>query len=60
MIEKDVYFTFITFGNSTKVTAIDSETGIEVCIISPSSLSKYEMQQAALRKLLYMKGQKSG
>jgi hypothetical protein len=45
---------FIQFGDYMKVSAIDEETGIEAVSILPSSLSKNEMQIAAIRKLKYV------
>jgi tRNA G37 N-methylase TrmD len=51
---------FIRFGEYVKVSAVDEETGIEAVSILPGTLSKMEMQEAALRKLQYvMKKKKS-
>lgn len=50
----EVFFTFVTVGASTKITAIDSKTGREVCVIAPTSLQQSQMQTLALNKLQKM------
>jgi hypothetical protein len=49
--KREVYFEFTAIGNSVKVTAIDSLTGIEVSAMGPASASQADMQQLALQKL---------
>lgn len=49
--EEGYIFTFHRIGIHVKVTAIDEETGIEVCTITPYTLSQKDMQTVALRKL---------
>ncbi len=49
--DREVYFEFIAIGNTVKVTAIDSLTGIEVSTIGPTSASQADMKQLALQKL---------
>lgn len=51
MSEKEVYLEYIQFGPQVKVTAIDPDTGIEVCIIAPATASKSEMNRVAIDKL---------
>jgi hypothetical protein len=47
----EVYFEFVAIGNVVKVTAIDSQTGIEVSAMGPTSASQADLQQLALQKL---------
>ncbi len=47
----EVYFEFVAIGNVVKVTAIDSQTGIEVSAMGPASSSQADLQQLALQKL---------
>jgi hypothetical protein len=49
--EREVYFEFTAIGNTVKVTAIDSLTGIEVSAMGPVSASQADLQQLALQKL---------
>lgn len=48
---RDVYFEFTAIGASVKVVAIDSETGIEVAVIGPSSAAQADLERLALQKL---------
>ncbi|WP_337995540.1 DUF6898 family protein [Oleispirillum naphthae] len=50
----EVLFEFVQVGNAVKVSAIDSASGVEVSIVGSASLSRYTLQQAALRKLQYV------
>lgn len=45
---------FIQMGNSVKVCALDPETATEVSIVAPKNISQKEMEQTAIRKLLYV------
>ena len=49
--ERVVYFEFTAIGNTVKVTAIDSLTGIEVSAMGPVNASQADLQQLALQKL---------
>jgi hypothetical protein len=49
--DRDVYFEFTVIGQTVKVTAIDSVTGIEIAAIGPASASQADLQQLALAKL---------
>lgn len=51
MSEKEFYLEYIQVGPQVKVTAIDPDTGIEVCIIAPATASKPEMNRVAIDKL---------
>jgi hypothetical protein len=53
-MRREVLFEFYRFGNTTKVTAVDPETMIEVSIVGPSSSGETTLRQAALRKLEYV------
>lgn len=47
----EVYFEFVAIGNVVKVTAIDSQTGIEVSAMGPARSFQADLQQLALQKL---------
>ena len=49
--ERAVYFEFIAIGNAVKVTAIDSQTGIEVSAMGPASAAQADLERLALQKL---------
>ncbi len=48
---RDIYFEFVPVGSVVKVTAIDSETGLEVSILGPVRAARSDLQQVALAKL---------
>ena len=48
---REFYFEFISAGHQVKVSAIDSWTGIEVCIIAPAGATREHMQAVAMAKL---------
>ena len=50
----EILFEYVQFGNSMKVTAIDTATSTEVCVITPINISQQQMQQLALQKLHYV------
>ena len=50
----EVFFEFVRVGNSMKVTAIDVKTGKEAVIVGMPTLSRYSLEQAALRKLQHL------
>ena len=41
-------------GNTVKVTAIDSETGLEASVIGPAGAARAALADAARRKLEYV------
>ena len=47
----EVYFEFVAIGNVVKVTAIDSQSGVEVSAMGPVSSSQADLQRLALQKL---------
>jgi hypothetical protein len=49
--ETGVYFEFLTLGNSVKVSAIDSASGVEVSIVGPTTASRTELEHLVLKKL---------
>lgn len=49
---REVLFEIMFVGNSAKVTAIDSETGLEVSIVGPPKATMYSLKANAMRKLL--------
>jgi hypothetical protein len=48
---REVYFEFTPVGGVVKVAAIDSETGIEVTVMGPSTASQADLERLALQKL---------
>jgi hypothetical protein len=46
-----VLFEMVRVGNAVKVTAIDPASGTEAVVVGSASLSRYSLEQAALRKL---------
>jgi hypothetical protein len=51
----DVFLEFTVQGAFVKVTAIDPQTGIEATILGPVTAPRSTLEQAALRKLSYVK-----
>lgn len=49
--KRDVYFEFVVLGNSVRVSAICSVTGVEVQVIGPVGAARHDLEQLALRKL---------
>jgi hypothetical protein len=49
--DREVYFEFTVIGQTVKVTAIDSVTGIEVAAMGPARASQADLEQLALAKL---------
>ncbi len=50
----EILFEFVQIGNSVKVTAIDGASGVEVSIVGSARLTRFSLQQAALRKLRHV------
>jgi hypothetical protein len=50
----EVLFEFAQVGNSVRITAIHAATGTEATVQAPLSLSQSDMQNLALRKLIYL------
>jgi hypothetical protein len=51
---KEIYVEFVIMGNTVKVTAIDSESGLEASVIGPAGAPRAAMADAARRKLEYV------
>ncbi|MFT6558822.1 MULTISPECIES: DUF6898 family protein [Sneathiella] len=51
---------FVPIGNSVKVSAMDPVSLTEVSIVGPVTASKLELQQTAVKKLLYVMRKASG
>jgi hypothetical protein len=49
--DREVYFEFTIIGQTVKVTAIDSVTGIEVAAMGPARALQADLEQLALAKL---------
>lgn len=50
---------FHRIGNSVKVSAVDTETHVEVSIVAPASSSERQMTDAVLKKLQYVLARKN-
>ena len=50
----EVLFEYMRLGTSIKVTAIESNTGVEAVVVVPVGLSEQQMQARAMQKLLYI------
>jgi hypothetical protein len=48
---REVYFEITKIGGTAKVAAIDSATGIEVCVVGPAHAAETELRRLALAKL---------
>ena len=55
----EVLFEYVRQGTSVKVTAIETETGIEAVVIVPANLPENQMQMKALQKLRYIMQKKA-
>jgi hypothetical protein len=51
---KEIFVEFVILGNTVKVTAIDSESGLEASVIGPVGAARAALAEAARRKLEYM------
>ncbi len=55
----EVLFEFVRVGNSVKVTAIDPISGVEATIVGSVRLTRFSLEQAALRKLRHVLAKKA-
>ena len=55
----EILFEYVRQGTSVKVSAIETETGIEAVVIVPANLSENQMQMKALQKLRYIMQKKA-
>ena len=55
----DILFEIRQVGNSVKVTAIDTKTGLEASIVAPKNITMFSLKEQAKRKLLYLLKKKS-
>lgn len=55
----EILFEYVQQGTSVKVTAIETETGIEAVVIVPANLSESQMQAKAMQKLRYIMQKKA-
>ena len=58
MAGKEIFVEFVIMGNTVKVTAIDSESGLEASVIGPAGAPRAAMADAARRKLEYLEKKK--
>ncbi|MCT4656773.1 MAG: serine hydroxymethyltransferase [Cohaesibacter sp.] len=47
----EIYIEFISIGRQVKAIAVDAETGVEVSVFGPSTVSQSDLQNLAVRKL---------
>ncbi len=47
----EIYIEFFTIANQIKAVAVDANTGTEVTVFGPASVSRLEIQNLAVRKL---------
>jgi len=57
---KEIFVEFVVMGNTVKVTAIDSESGLEASVIGPAGAPRAAMAEAARRKLEYLAKKQTG
>jgi hypothetical protein len=50
---REIFIEIVTVGTFAKVSAIDSETGIEVSITGPANADRETLEAAAVAKLEY-------
>ncbi|MGE3624514.1 MAG: serine hydroxymethyltransferase [Bdellovibrionales bacterium] len=55
---REVLFEYVPAGNSMRVTAVDADSGMEVVVQAPLSLSQADMQKLAMNKLVYVMGKR--
>jgi hypothetical protein len=51
---KEIFVEFVVMGNTVKVTAIDSQSGLEASIVGPAGAPRAALADAARRKLEYV------
>jgi len=56
---KSYIIEFTRVGNHVKVTACDTDTGVEVSTIGPASSSQKELSDLAIKKLQYVLNKKT-
>lgn len=52
--EREIIFEFVQIGNSIKVTAIDSATGVEASIVGSATAGEAALKRVAKQKLDYV------
>ncbi len=55
---REIYFEHVVVGHNVKVSAIDANTGTEVSITGPANAGQKQLEDVALRKLLYVMSRK--
>ncbi len=54
MAGKEIFVEFVILGNTVKVTAIDSQSGLEASVIGPAGAARAALAEAARRKLEFL------
>ena len=52
--DREIFIEIVTLGTFAKVSAIDSETGTEVCITGPANADRSTLEAAAVAKLEFV------
>jgi hypothetical protein len=50
-VPNDIYFEITLIGAVAKVAAIDSESGLEICVFGPAHAAEHELKRLAVAKL---------
>lgn len=59
-MSREVIFEFYRLGNSVKVSAVDTETMVEVSVVGPATASQETLRINALRKLEFVLARRAG
>lgn len=51
---REIYFEPVAVGRTVKVSAVDAGTGTEASITGPASAGQRQLEDVALRKLVYV------
>ncbi len=52
--EREIIIETLRIGNSVKVSAIEPQTGTEVCIVCPNNVSEFQQVKLVLQKLRFI------
>jgi hypothetical protein len=56
----EIYVEFVVQGGYVRVTAIDPASGCEAVVMGPAGASRAALSDAAVRKLKYVLGKRTG
>jgi hypothetical protein len=55
---REVIYEFFRLGNSVKVSAVDTQSMVEVSVVGPATATEASLRHAALRKLEFVLARK--